>query len=77
MTIVVRLRGGVAVAPNMALVIGIENAAVAFGGLALSLNVPAAPLNVPPVSVETIARLIVNVVVVPVVTTFETVTAPP
>ena len=56
---------------------GILNAAAWFGGLALSLNAAVAPKNVPPVSDDRIVREMVKVVAVPVVTTFEIVTAPP
>ena len=55
----------------------ILKAAVAFGVETLSLNDPAAPLNIPPVSDDRIVREMVKVVAVPVVTTFEIVTAPP
>ena len=65
-----------AVCANIDAVIGIENAAVAFGGDALSVNAPAAPRKFP-VSVGTIARERVPVMVVPLVVTFETVIAPP
>jgi len=53
------------------------NAMHVFGGEAESVNAPAWPLSVPPVSVNATERERVAVVVVPLVVTLLTVTAPP
>ena len=53
------------------------NATHGFGGEAESVNDPATPESVPPVSLKATVRESVAVVVVPLVVTLVTLTAPP
>ncbi len=72
-----RVEGPLGAVTNWDGTIGMLNEAQRLAGLALSLNAPAAPLKLPPVSEEAIARLIVPLMRLPLAVTLLTVTGPP